>query len=384
MRYSIFFSQPGNDTVAIEKMSLENSNRLSEAHHYLKSLNETKLHGTFHSFFLGATTREAPAVTVALTVITVSRNRHVVDSYEPMYLTQVIWKFLSLLQFEQHLVNSDSFPVIVNLSICNVDHDPASYAEANQVSQFVPMFSRFAQTHFSMVHILEKEKQDYVFCLNHSMATHPDYVFLVEDDAMPSDDIFKVLRHVLEAHMQRKFLHGEYVDVNENIAYVKFYHPERLLNFIAFDRERLPELFSYVALLSSVLTALYMFCFKTDTTVTVNVIWQKLSIFSLLVILACGRTGVSEWRRVASPTFYSLTPAPSCCTPAMLFPNTAAQQTVAYLNATTCQNNFGKDSVLDNMVHEKAMTAYLVQPNTFTHIGMYSSIRDRIVDPFMV
>ena len=40
--------------------------------------------------------------------------------------------------------------------------------------------------------------------------------------------------------------------------------------------------------------------------------------------------------------------------------------------------------ILDNMLREKQMPAYLVQPNVFKHIGMYSSLRDRLVSPCLV
>lgn len=47
-------------------------------------LNETKLH-----HMLGHALHNSTGVDVAISVITVSRNRHRVDSYKPRYLTQV-------------------------------------------------------------------------------------------------------------------------------------------------------------------------------------------------------------------------------------------------------------------------------------------------------
>ena len=379
-RHSAFYLHL-NKTVLKESMKNANTLRIVQAEKYFSSLNGS---GLFNQH-IPSSTIVANRVTVALTIITVSRNRHEIDNYEPKYLTQIVWKFHSLLmKWRPH-----NQRIHVQLSICNVDSMVASYHEANKLSKFVPMFSRFNDTHFSFVHTLEKEKQDYLFCMNKSLEINADadYVFLVEDDALPTDDIFDVLQHVLLLHTEQSFVHGEFHSKPSDIAFVKFYHPEWLLSFISLQPERLPELFSYAAILSTLLTIVYAMTCGFPTTgnvVTVDICWGRLFVFSLIVMLACGRTGVSEWRRLSSPIFYSYTPAPSCCTPAMLFPRSAAQLTVNYLNNSTCGNNFAKDSVLDKMLKDLHMTAYLVQPNTFTHIGVYSSLRLRIVDPLMV
>jgi len=380
VRHSAFYLHL-NKTILKQLMKNANSHRIAQAEKYFSLLNSS---GTFVQHVPHSSVASDHVVTVALTIITVSRNRHEIDSYEPKYLTQTVWKFHSLLErwqiHNQHLH--------VHLSICNVDSVVASYHEANALSKFVPMFSRFNATHFSMVHTLEKEKQDYMFCLNKSLEVNKaaDYVFLVEDDAFPTDDVFDVLQHVILMHTEQSFVRGEFHSRPSDIAFVKFYHPEWLLSFISLQPERLPELFSYAVLLSTLLTTTVYVVTRgfATTQLNVDVWWRKLILFSLIVVLACGRTGVSEWRRLASPIFYSYTPAPSCCTPAMLFPRSAARLTVMYLNNNTCRNNFGKDSVLDNMLRDLQLSAYLVQPNTFTHIGVYSSLRMRTVDPFMV
>jgi len=366
-------------TVLQELMKNANSQRIVEAEKYFSSLNNSGV--IEHSEAHGNVTSDE-AVTVALTIVTVSRNRHEIDSYEPKYLTQTVWKFHSLLEkwhlYSQHLR--------VHLAICNVDAAARSYHESRALSAFVPMFPRFNETHFSMVHVLEKEKQDYVFCLNASLQAREEakYIFLVEDDAMPTDDIFHVFQRVLLMHAEQSYVLGEFHPQPSDIAFIKFYHPERLLNFISLQPERLPELFSYAVLLSTLLTVVCVVSCGLAATGNVDSLWSKLFLFSVTVMLVCGRPGISEWRRLASPVFYSYTPAPSCCTPAMLFPRPAALLAVSYLSASTCSNNFGKDSVLDQMLEDMRMRAYLVQPNTFTHIGLYSSLRQRIVDPFIV
>jgi len=379
-RHSAFYLHL-NKIAVKESMQSANSLRIVEAEKYFCLLNRS---GTLNRRMSHGGDVSDEVVTVALTIITVSRNRHEIDSYEPKYLTQTVWKFRSLLgKWQLH-----NRRLRVHMSICNVDSLVTRYHEADTLSKFVPMFSRFNETHFSLVHTLEKEKEDYLFCLNKSLEVNKaDYVFLVEDDAFPTDDVFDVLQRVILMHTERSFVRGEFRSGPSDVAFVKFYHPERLLGFISIERERLPELFSYAAILSTLLTLVYAAsCGFTATGngVGVNACWTRLFLFSLIVMLSCGRTGISEWRRLASPSFYSYTTAPSCCTPAMLFPRSTALLTVKYLNSSTCTNNFGKDSLLDKMLQDLHLTAYLVQPNTFTHIGVYSSLRLRIVDPFMV
>jgi len=382
VRYSSFYTI-GNATQAVDRLTRDNTKRIELAEQYFQKLNRLG-HAVRTSLDdrVAEPKKETPT-RIALTVITVSRNRHAINKYEPKYLTQIIWKYLVLIDEERQNAG-DSYPLRVNLSVCNVDHDPASYQEARQIAQFVPMFNRFNATHFSMVNVLEKEKEDYVYCLNQSLVDDPDYVFLVEDDAMPTDDLFRVLRHVLHMHIENGHERGEIVHRKENVAFVKFYHPERLLSFFGVERERLSELFAYVSLLSVSLTGVYLVCFQNDSTVSVYKVWRRMATFALLVVLSIGRTGVSEWRRFAAPAFYIYTPAPSCCTPAMLFPATAARHVVSFLNSSVAENLIGKDTLLDRMIDERHMFAYLVQPNAYTHIGMYSSLRDRLVDPNLV
>lgn len=375
MKNSLYFVK--HNEIGMKQLLLEkNSERINEARHYFEMLDQMKLNPMLQSF---NGNQRAGSLRIAIMIITVSRNRHKIDSYEPMYLTQVVWKFLSLLQG----IKAEGFLHEVTFGICNVDHDPGTYDEATNISHFVPVFQRFSKTHFSMVHTLEKEKQDYVFCLNRSLENDPDYVLLVEDDALPTADFFHVLDYTLNMHLNRRSVRGELVLQFEDIAFVKFYHPESLLSFWNLERERIPELIALTVLLGTVITIVYVFIVK-DKKSNVSAITGSLFIYSFLVVAIIGRPNFTNLRSVLSPYLHTFTPAPSCCTPALLFPAKGAVEVISYLDKITCSNNFGKDSGLDNLLSERNLKAYLVQPNTFTHIGLYSSLRDKIVDPFIV
>ena len=230
------------------------------------------------------------------------------------------------------------------------------------------------------LHPLEKEKQDYVFCMNASLQQREaDFVMLVEDDALPTADLLPVMHHTLTRHLA--------VAPPHNLAYIKFYHPPHLLSYVALERERLTELWGLSVVLATLVTLAYWGPRRVlvgSAPAHLYCVWGLLGVYWGLVALAVGRPNVQQLRRLASPHLHSFTPAPSCCTPAMLYPRPGALAVLQHLTNTTCRKNYGKDSALDDLVATSSLTATLVQPNCFTHIGMYSSLRPRILDPFLV
>ncbi|ELT91931.1 hypothetical protein CAPTEDRAFT_143815, partial [Capitella teleta] len=238
------------------------------------------------------------------------------------------------------------------------------------------------------LHSLEKEKQDYITCLQHALnATNASYVFLIEDDALPSSDLFLVLHHTIQLHLNHNYHHNEFHAPDANTAFVKFYHPPRLLSYIALESERLSELLALACVLGTLVTVVY---WRSSSPLTstpssdLYISWIVNIMYFALLALAIGRANIQQLRHWCSPYFYSYTPAPSCCTPAVLYPREAARQVSGFLNQTLCKKNFGKDSALDMFLHTTNWKSFLVQPNTFTHIGQYSSIRKKLVDPFVV
>ncbi|ELU05471.1 hypothetical protein CAPTEDRAFT_119972 [Capitella teleta] len=228
---------------------------------------------------------------------------------------------------------------------------------------------------FSLDHPLEKEKQDYVYCLNSSLSLHStDYAFLLEDDAYPLDDFFPVLLDTLN-HFSSSLDHTH----DASPAYVKFFHPERLSTFA--DVVSIIELISWVLLSGTVLHVTYC-CFR-PLPLSTHSSWLLCLFYALLFALAINRPGLMELRRL-TPSLYALLPAPSCCTPAMLFPKSSANAIVSFLQSKTCENNLGKDSILDEFLEFSNLNAYVVQPNVVMHIGMYSALRQNIVDPFLM
>lgn len=312
--------------------------------------------------------QEGQSVDVGLTIITVSR-RHSFDDYEPMYLSQVVAHTLHYLEISHPL------KLKYQIYLCNVDEEPSTFDEAMNLSQVVPMFHRFPTDSFShrrtISSRLEKEKEDYIYCGEQTLLQNVSYVFLVEDDALPHKDLFVVLDHLLTTH--EKLI---------NAIYIKFYHPDRLLGYISLELERIPELIGLSMMSAALLVATYRRCRSAHNTSHV-VLWAASISYFLLVFLAIGRQNVSEMRRI-SKYLYQITPAASCCTPANLYPRHGMEQIINHLRKVRCYHKFGKDTAIDQFRQQSKLEALMVQPNLFKHIGMYSSLRDNLVNPFIV
>ena len=198
----------------------------------------------------------------------------------------------------------------VALSVCNVDRNPNAYVEAIRLANIVRTFTR----HSSVIQApsnetLEKEKDDYVYCLRTTVALRrPRYVLLIEDDALPDVHMTSVLGHVLRTRLDRKYARGDFWDSDvDDIAYVKFYHPDWLLGYGSFDPNRLSGLLAIGAVASSLVLAVVRcvslsFVKERDVYVT----WALLAIYAMLVAVAVGRSNIVHWMRTFPPYLYRL------------------------------------------------------------------------------
>ena len=369
---------PKNEAKEKVKLQQENTERLNKSLEYLKHVDENSFYKTVN-FGRRKGDGQFPRMdyTLAVTIITVSRNRHTISSYEPKYLTQTVVSFLELL--DEETFRSSSFKV--GLFICNVDPLPDSYAEVKALPRWIKTFQRFSHNGVPLSNmaydaIIDKEKQDYVYCLEQSLAQNVSHVLLVEDDALPLPDLFPVIDQLVFSNFGNVGISS-----SSNVTYFKLYHPERLLGYISLEFERIPELLSLSCILATFL--LWMNSKWSSRSLPVTVLWAIFFIYSGLFFLAFGRVNVIEFRRL-SKYLYQLTPAPTCCTPAMLFPREGGKVVADYLNSVTCKSKFAKDTALDAFRKKKGLIARMVQPNLFKHIGQFSTLRSELVNPFIV
>ena len=310
---------------------------------------------------------------LAITVITVSRS---IEDEEPHYLIQVVAAFLRLLHENRRLLSSYD----IHLSICNVDSTPHLHKDVKTLPEWIPVYTRYENRNKKKEYvekpILNKEKDDYTYCLDKALEKNISHVLLVEDDAFPRNELFIVLDNLIFSSAKR------FENASNDVTYYKLYHPERLLGYISLELERIPELLSLSALLSVALLLIYERWRKKMSTSPL-VIWIVLYIYCSLLLLAIGRVNIMEFRRI-SRHLYQLTPSPSCCTPAMLFTREGGKRISNYLKTVIDRAKFAKDIAIDEFRKKNKLVTRFIQPNLFKHIGHVSSLRLKLLDPFIV
>ncbi|XP_043939956.1 post-GPI attachment to proteins factor 4-like [Protopterus annectens] len=303
-----------------------------------------------------------PKPWLVVTVVTVQRKA------EYHYLMQVVAKFHQLLQNCSHCGSN-------RILLCNVQEEPEHNEDARVLKKFFPTIERFKDPKdllgFKVNSQFEKEKQDYQYCMNNTLSRFdPKYVLMVEDDAVPEDDIFNVLHHLLTQRKSKTKL--------ENALYIKLFHPERLQRYINPEPMRILEWIGVGMSVGSLLTFLYLKMFSKP-----EKLWQLFLYFMIYIMLLVelvGRHYFLELRRL-SPQFYSLVPVTECCTQAMLFSAQSAQRALGYLDTVQCQSRFAKDTALYSFLWERHEYAFVVEPNLVRHIGLFSTLRGLTIDP---
>lgn len=373
-----FFSR--NETAEKEKLLKENVARVNKS---LETLNKFSQAGSVFSLTGNVSSDFADVLPggLAITIVTVSRvTTFGTNTFDPKYLTQTVASFLELL-------NKTNF-VNISLSVCNVDLQPNRHTEMTSLPKWLPIYQRFQPpfktTHLKYGDLLNKEKDDYVFCLDQLLSSKASNLMLVEDDALPMDNLFAVLTKLL--HSERHMDLSNSKSYLDDVAYIKLYHPERLIGFLNFSFTRLFELLAAALILTSGFMLFGKWrdsSFSSDNKISVPYV-IAVYIYCLLVLIFIGRCNILEFRRLISNSLFYVTPAPSCCTPAMLFPRKGALKVSTYLKTVTCKKGFAKDSALDALVKEHGLDTRLVEPNLFRHIGLFSSLRQGFVSPFIV
>ena len=214
------------------------------------------------------------------------------------------------------------------------------------------------------------------------------YSLLIEDDAIPNPGFFDVLDHVITSHIETRMMRGDRVKVKETILYVKLYHPERLLGYIQPEPDRLTELCGIGFVLGTFSMLLYwnLIGYRYGLSYSKEMMVYGFMVLYFMAAAECiGRPHLLQFRMLFTPYLTSFMRAPECCTPAMLFPNGGAEIIARYLDTVECKKSYGKDMAIETFRRaNRQYKTYMVQPNLVTHIGLYSSLRKAILDPFVV
>ncbi|KAL8576242.1 hypothetical protein ACOMHN_006165 [Nucella lapillus] len=373
------------------RLLTENEQRLQRSQRFMESYRER-----VESERRARRTRDdspATEVDIGVTVLTMARGRRMQGevSYRTEYLTQSVASLLDV-------VNDTSLRRSYRVHICNIDDKPDQFLEAQVLEDVLPVFKRYGTPNVTVSapsSIWEKLKTDYVYCMRQTLAGGARYVLLVEDDAVAHPDLLRVLEHVLDRVVEAPRARP--------VAYIKLYHPRRLLSYISLEVERLTELLALSLTLGALLT-----CWRRGvlhaprggvthdlgTTPPCSDPWTRWLGWMVVVAvlaLAVGRTNLIELRR-ASPQLYQVTPTPSCCIPAVLYTPRGAADFADFLSNVTCTARRSTDIRMDEFrvgpraggVGRGRGRGLLIQPSLFSHIGLVSSLRRKEVNPLVV
>ena len=326
----------------------------------------------------------------AIGVVTVAREVRRKDVGKLEYLTQVMAQLHRVLV--NHGATNKVFPFI-----CNVDSNPSDHEEAIQLAKYFPNVTKLYSTlHLNSkerhrkIDIWEKEKQDYVFCLEAALQYNTDYVILLEDDVYANDDFYQVLEHLVKTKLETKIRRGDRISNTERWGWVKLMIPYSLTKYHRnwFFFYQWIALACFASGLSCLLYEIYVNCVQiTNPSLGHNKAFTKHSshiskfcilvfafVYFLLIIFIIGRPYYVQIRTL-SPYLYALEPGTSCCSQALLFHPAEVPEILSYLKKTTCGTNLPLDFALDNYRVKNNIKQYLVSPNIFSHIGFYSSLR---------
>lgn len=296
-----------------------------------------------------------------VTIVTVRREGQ-------FYLSRVVARLHQLLSKynnEQHAGNDDAF--VIRAMICNVNDDPQLHREALHLQKIFPLVQRRDQLPVAIHNLMDKEKEDYIFCLNASRSA--DYILILEDDAVPLDDLLPVTRRFIDYFNQQRSRR------RADFFYVKLYHPERLQNYLQPEPWRIAEWLAVSVLSVYLLQVVFGFRLRRHS------FWL---VYFMALIECLGRPHLLQLKRwmlarlVADPAAgYHLLQATECCTPAMLFSNASAATASAFLSSITCRKGYAKDTAL--YLHSRQsggrLQSFVVEPNLVQHIGRVSTLR---------
>ena len=381
--YSYFYRSFSAKEPNYERVKDVNNQRQYKAQKVLSELDAKSTHAMYLK------NGQSRQLRYAIGVVTVARKVHR-DNIGPLeYLTQVMTQLHHVIA--KYHPTDTVFPFM-----CNVDNNPNSHQEALYLGNYFPNVTKIYSTLYKQSKtygsdgVKEREKQDYVFCLEAAMQYKADYVILMEDDSYPNDDFYQVLEHIIKTKLETKIERGERLENNERWGWVKLMIPYSLTKYHRnwFFFYQWIALAFFTSGICCLVFEIYIKCMTTphssdNSKTCLSIMCNTSSTFALVfaftyflwIIWMIGRPYYIQMRTFSSPHLYALEPGTSCCTQAVLYRPEEIPGIVDYLRKTICSPSLPLDFALDEYREAVKMKQYLVSPNIFSHIGFYSSIR---------
>jgi len=151
-------------------------------------------------------------------------------------------------------------------------------------------------------------------------------------------------------------------------------------SYVSLEVERIPQLVSAAIVLGSCLYLVFRWFASDGSLVRQRLMWIHCCVYCGLIVLCFGRVHMHSWRRLLAPYAHYLVSDKFCCTQAILYTAQTARDLAAYLDNASCNETYHKDDAL----WQFTTSGYLMQPNVFEHVGVWSSVRHGFVDPHTI
>ncbi|XP_072046644.1 post-GPI attachment to proteins factor 4-like [Amphiura filiformis] len=385
LRYHLHFSKmyKNQGDVHFEKAIDVNHERRIRANAFLKTINASDVK---QKYLINSST-----LRFVIGVITTARKTSKLDyRSQTEYLTQTMSRLHDILN--RSLALDDIF-----LFICNVDPSPNNHKEATRMASYFPTKTR----HFSSKREADtfrqqsrhtREKEDYAFCLQSALEHNSKYILLLQDDAYPQENFYDILNYVLQHKLETRIRRGELERDQGDWAWLKLNTP-----YYRNDFHGEPfTIYQWIALtifFAGVLALIvYMYLelghisqSRLTSTSTSNSKWPTTHLtayavflvsfpFMFAVIWITGRPYFLKAHAI-SHNFYTLEPGTSCCLAAVVYPSERVPDIVNFvINEATKKPKIPLDWALDDYRQDNGLKQYLLIPNLFTHIGLYSTL----------
>lgn len=312
-----------------------------------------------------------PTPDLVITVVTVFR-----DKVPQQYIHYTLQTLLLGLDSE---LRSGSVKVI----LCSGDRIPGRDEYLKQLRQHFLVLKPTGVTRAPIVvnkkdnsWRFEKERQDYVFCLNETLTRLPSvgHLLVLEDDApirLSGAPFFTTLRHFIDQAGQRGI---------RRFAFIKLYHPPRLLGYLQPEWDRHLEGLAIVGIFITMLKLIQFGWPSVGLWSRMETIMsQRYMVVCLLLLLyTVDRYWLLELRSL-SKYFHLMVPAPFCCTPGILFQRQSAVEAMHFIDRTRSTNRYGKDAALYDYYRNSGLPAWYIQPNLVQHIGRKSTLHPHVI-----
>jgi hypothetical protein len=254
----------------------------------------------------------------------------------------------------------------------------------------------------SLINKYEREKYAHLQCIlaNFQSFTNVKYLLLLQDDAEPiSENFYDQLSSLIDYRIQQQWPTNGH---RKQPAFIKLYHPRWLIGyfnpsfyviiqliatsfFITFLGFYFYRIFIQLRLLNKI-NSIPTSRFSSNNHQFLLNFFYFLFYFILviLVLILLDHSNVSWTWRSLHPSFYAIYPAPSCCIPAVLFFRETYMEIIEYLNSIQCHRTYAIDTAFDDLPKRTGLQTYLLEPNLLHHIGLYSRLRQKYINPYLL